>query len=64
MISARGLSFCAMILSRICMKGMVERTVIVLAVLLGAIIGCTAIPAMRMSWLRVCASSVGSAFEM
>ena len=49
MISARGLSFCSMILSSICMKGTVARTVIVLAVLLGAIIGCTAIPAIRMS---------------
>jgi hypothetical protein len=46
------------------MNGTVARTVIVLAVLLGAIIGCTAIPGIRMSWLRVCESSVGSAFEM
>ena len=46
------------------MTGLVARTVIVLLVLLTAIIGCTAMPGIRISWLSVWDSSVGSAFEM
>ena len=62
-ISARGLSFCSMIFSMIWTTELVPRTVIVLAVLLATIAGCTAMPGRRMIVLRICVSSVASAFE-
>src|SRR2546428_5488360 len=62
-ISARGLSFCAMILSRIPTTGAVPRTVMELDVLLPAMAGCTAIPGRRMMVLRICVISVASALD-
>src|SRR5215471_3542512 len=62
-ISERGLSFCWMIRSKIATTVGVARIVIELAVLFGAIAGCTAMPGGRKAWLRICASSVASAFE-
>src|SRR5215470_14879938 len=62
-ISERGLSFCSMILPKIATTGGVARIVIELAVLFGAIAGCTAMPGGRNAWLRICASSVASAFD-
>src|SRR5512138_1128973 len=62
-ISARGLSFCWMIRSKICTTGGVARIVIEFAVLFGAMAGCTARPGGRKAWLRSCASSVASAFD-
>src|SRR6185295_2559830 len=62
-ISARGLSFCSMIFSRICTTAAVARTVNVFVVLLTAIAGCTAMPGRRMMTLRSCEISVGSAFD-
>jgi hypothetical protein len=63
-ISARGLSFASITFSMIDATLAVARTVIVLAVLFGAIIGCTAIDGTRMMVLISCASSVASACEM
>ena len=63
-ISARGLSLASMIFSMIAATAVVARIVIVLVVLFGAIIGCTAIAGTRMIVLIICASSVASACEM
>ncbi len=62
-ISARGLSFCSMTFSRICTTFAAARTVIVFAVLLGTIAGCTLMPGSRMIVLSICVSSVASACE-
>ena len=62
-ISARGLSFCSMIFSRICTTELVPRTVSVLVVRFGAIAGCTAMPGRRMIVLRICDISVASACD-
>ena len=64
MISARGLSLASIIFSMIEATAVVARMVIVLFVLLGAIIGCTAIAGTRMIVLIICESSVASACEM
>ncbi len=62
-ISARGLSFCSMTFSRIPTTALVARTVMVLAVLLAMIAGCTEIPGSRMIVLSVCEASVASACD-
>ena len=62
--SARGLSFCAMMRSRIWTTELVPRTVTVLVVRFTAMAGCTAMPGRRMIVLRSCDISVGSACEM
>ena len=59
-ISARGLSLDSIIFSIIAATAVVARMVIVLFVLFGAIIGCTAIAGTRMIVLIICESSVAS----
>src|SRR5215510_3046953 len=61
--SARGLSFASIIFSMIAATAVVARIVIVLLVLFGAIIGCTAIAGTRMIVLIIWDSSVASAWE-
>ena len=63
MISARALSFCWITFSMICTTAAVPRTVMVFAVLLNWMAGCTAILGRRMSELSSCVSSVTSACE-
>src|SRR5262245_19183728 len=62
-ISARGLSLASIIFSMIAATAVVARIVIVLLVLFGAIIGCTAIAGTRMIVLIIWDSSVASAWE-
>ena len=61
--SAFGLSFCSTIRSMIATMLVVARTVIVLLVLFATICGATASAGMRMTPLRICASSVASVWD-
>ena len=63
MISARGLSFCCDDLLDDLHDGRAARTVMVFAVLLNGIAGCTAMLGRRMSELSSCVSSVTSACD-
>src|SRR5262245_8327459 len=62
-ISARGLSFCAIIRSRIWATAVDARTVMVLLALFTWMIGCTGMPGSLLMALRICAMSVASACD-